>query len=66
MPMRNAHPQALPSGAASVQACHLGGRAGLINEHQPLGIEIQLPVKPSFACGPDVRPVALAGVRGFF
>jgi hypothetical protein len=66
MSMGNAHPQALPSRAAPVQASHLGGRAGLVDEHQPFRVEIQLTVKPGLACGSDVGPVALAGVGGFF
>ena len=66
MPVRNAHSQALPSGAASVQACHLGGRTRLVDEHQSFRVEIKLPIKPSFPRGPDIWPVALAGVGGFF
>ncbi len=65
MSMRNTYPQALPSGAASVQARHLGGRTGLVDEHQPFRVEIKLPIKPGLARGSDVGPVALAGVRGF-
>jgi hypothetical protein len=66
MPVREADPQALPSGAASIQTCHLGRGAGLVDEHQPCGVKIRLPVEPRFARGPDVGPVALAGVGGFF
>ena len=66
MPVRDADPQALPSRAASIQTCHLGGCAGLVDEHQPRGVKIRLPVEPSFARGSDVGPVALAGVGGFF
>jgi hypothetical protein len=66
MSVRQANPQALPSGAASVQACHLGGRTRLVDEHQSFRVEIKLSVKPSFSRSSDVGPVALAGVGGFF
>ena len=66
MPVRNADPQALPSRAAPIRTRHLGGCASLVDEYQPCGVKIQLPVEPSFARGSDVGPVALAGVRGFF
>jgi hypothetical protein len=65
MSMWNANPQALPSHATPIQACHLGRGAGLVDEHQPFWVEIQLPVKPGLPRGPDVGPVALAGVSGF-
>jgi hypothetical protein len=64
--MWNADPQTLPSRATSIQAGHLGRGTCLVDEHQPFRVEIKLTVKPSLARSSDVRPVALAGVRGFF
>jgi hypothetical protein len=55
----------LPSRAAPIQTCHLGGCASLVDEHQPCGVKIRLSLEPSFARGSDVGPVALAGVGGF-
>ena len=66
MPVRNARPQALSPGAASIQASHLSRGAGLVDEHQACGIQIQLSLKPGLARGSDVGPVLLGRVGGFF
>ncbi len=45
---------------------HLGRSAGLVNEHQPLGLQIGLGVEPGLPAAQDVSSLLLAGVRGFF
>jgi hypothetical protein len=49
-----------------VKPRHLGGGAGLIDEHQSLGIEVQLAIEPGLAALQDVWPVLLGGVRRLF
>jgi hypothetical protein len=47
-------------------ARHVGGSPGFINEHQPIGIEVWLPLEPGPAPFQDIRPVLLGGVRRLF
>ena len=49
-----------------MQAGHLGGGAGFVDEDQPGWIEIGLAFEPSQASASDVRAILLGGVRGFF
>ena len=42
------------------------GTPGLVDEHQPAGIEIGLALEPGPAARGDVRALLLGGVRGFF
>ncbi len=57
---------ALATLRAAPQAGHLGRGPGLIDEHQPAGIEIGLDFEPGQPARRDVRPILLGGVRGFF
>ncbi len=61
---RGATPFAAPG--ASAQARHLGRGPSLVDEHQPTGIEIRLPLEPGPATRCDVRPVLLGGVARCF
>ena len=45
---------------------HLGRRAGLIDEDKTLRIKLCLRGAPGLSLRGDVRPLLLAGVRGFF
>ena len=47
-------------------AGHLGRSPGLIDEHQALGIEIELGFEPGFASPYDVGTLLLRGVGGLF
>ena len=47
--MRDGGAAALASGCSAVEARHLGGRAGLVDENELLGIEIELAVEPGRA-----------------
>jgi hypothetical protein len=39
---------------------------GLVDEHQPPGIELRLLLPPSGARGDDVRPLLFGGAQSFF
>ena len=64
------HPAAQERGVAvedpAVAARHLCGGTGLVDEDQLYGLQIELAIEPGPAPPPDVRPLLLAGVRGFF
>jgi hypothetical protein len=47
-------------------ARHVGRGPSLIDEDEPLGIEIQLSLEPILASLYDVRTILLACVRGLF
>ena len=64
--VRHAHPQPLAAWGAPVRAGHLGGGAGLVDEDQALGIEIELAVEPCLPRLADVGAVLLGSVRGLF
>jgi hypothetical protein len=48
------------------QPGHLGRGAGLVDEDETLRVKLCLSGAPSLSLRGDVRPVLLAGVRGFF
>jgi hypothetical protein len=66
MAMGNAHPQALAAPAAPIAARHVGGGPSLIDKHQALGIQVELPLEPGLAFRQDVRAGLLAGMGGLF
>ena len=45
---------------------HVGGRPGLVDEHEALGVEIELAFEPRLAALQDVRPNLFAGARSLF
>src|SRR3954462_13784717 len=45
---------------------HGGGSPGLIDEHQPRGIKVELALEPGLAPLADIRPVLLGGMRRLF
>jgi hypothetical protein len=47
-------------------ARHVGGGPGFIDEDQPVGVEVDLILKPLFALDQDVRAILFGGVRGLF
>jgi len=63
---RNADAQAFAAAAATVGSGHVGGRPGLVDEHEALGVEIELAFEPRLAALQDVRPILFAGARGLF
>ena len=66
MAVRNADAQALAAAAAAVGSGHVGGRPGLVDEHETLGVEIELAFEPRLAALQDVRPILFAGARSLF
>jgi len=48
------------------QACPWARPEGLVDEDQPVRIEIELAVEPVLAFREDVRALLLAGVRGLY
>ena len=66
MTVRHAHAQALPSGRPAEAAGHVRRSPGLVDEHQALGVEIQLILEPGLTLLQDVRAGLLAGMRRLF
>jgi hypothetical protein len=64
MAVRDAGPAAFAARRSSAQAGHLRGETGLVDEHEPGGVEIQLAVEPVPAPLQDVGAVLLQCVRG--
>jgi hypothetical protein len=58
--------QALPDGSPTSDRGHVGFGPGLINEHQPPGIDLALMASPEVSLTRDVGTVLLAGVKAFF
>jgi len=57
---------AFPARRPAIAPRHLGRGAGLVDEHQTLGREIDLGVEPGPPAAQNVSALLLAGVRGFF
>ena len=66
MPVRHTGAQPFAAAAAAVAARHVRRRPGLVDEHQPIRIEVELSLEPVPAAVQDVGTVLLAGVRGLF
>ncbi len=66
MSMRHRRPATLTAQGSAMAPGHLGRSAGLVNEHQPLGLQIGLGVEPGLPAALDISSLLLAGVRGFF
>jgi hypothetical protein len=67
-PMTVRHPSDQPgtASAAAVSAGHVGGRAGLVDKHQPTRIKLRLEALPHLSCRRHVGALLLGGVYGFF
>jgi len=59
-------PAALAPWRAAEQAGHLGAGASLVDEEQPGGVEVVLPVEPGVPRLVYVRPLLLGGMRRLF
>lgn len=66
MAVRHAGAEPLAATAATVVARHVGGGPGLVDEHQALGVEIELALEPRLAPLYDVGPALLARMGGLF
>ena len=58
--------KSLSARTPAVTAHHVGGKTGLINEHQFGSVKGRLFGTQCVTCSLDVRPVLLAGVKCFF
>ena len=65
-PVRDAGSQAFGRQRAAVQPRHVFGCPGLVDEDEPLGVEVKLALEPLFPTPRDVRTVLLGGVGGPF
>ena len=66
MPVRHGGPAALAAARPAAQARHLGRGAGLVDEDQFVGVEIELAVEPGLPRLTDVLALLLGGVGGLF
>ena len=71
MAVRNRCPTAFTTQSSAIAPSHLGRGSGLIDEHQPFGLKIDLGIEPSLPSVENVRPLLFAriepwGVCGFF
>ena len=62
------HPSDQPgtASAAAVSAGHVGGRAGLVDKHQPTRLKLRLEALPHLSCRRHVGALLLGSVYGFF
>lgn len=63
MAVRNGRPASFAAQAAATQPRHLCGCCGLIDENQPLGVEIELAIEPASAAAQDIGALLFGGVR---
>ena len=64
--VRHGGPAARAAAGATAQSRHLCRGAGLVDEDQRVGIEIELAVEPFLPGSKDVLALLLGGVRGLF
>jgi len=62
-PWGTAAPASLAARRPAAQAGHLRGSRSLVDEDQPLGIEVELAVEPGDAAAQDIGTLLLGGVR---
>ena len=66
MSMGYRSPATLAPWRPAITPRHLGRGTRLVDEYQPLRLQIRLSLEPGPAATQDVSPLLLAGVRGFF
>lgn len=66
MTVGNRCPAPLATGGAAMHPGHLGRCPALVDEYQPFGVEIGLPLEPGEAALGYVRTALLRGVRSLF
>ncbi len=63
MPVRDSNPAALPARRAPIAASHGRGRGGLVQEDEPVRVEVGLSVKPALTRLSYVLSLLLGCVR---
>jgi hypothetical protein len=63
MAVGDGRPASFAAWRAASPPGHLRGCRGLVNEDQPLGVEIELIVEPGYAAAQDIGALLLGGVR---
>jgi len=66
VPMREAHAQPLALAAAAMAAGHVRRAPGLVDEDEPLGIEVRLCLEPRATLVQDIRAILFDRVAGLF
>ena len=66
MSVRHAHAQTLAARTAAIAPGHVGAGPAFIDEHQPVGVEVDLSLEPRPALLQDIRAVLLGGMRRLF
>src|SRR5215213_11913690 len=66
MTVGHAGSQALATQRPSVAPSHVGGGPGLIDEHKPRRVKVELALEPGLAPLADVGPILLGGMRRLF
>jgi len=66
MAMGHSDSEPLSPSASAMAARHVGGSPGLIDEHEALRLEIELPLKPVPTASQDVGTVLFRGMGGLF
>jgi hypothetical protein len=64
--VRHGGHQPLPTPGPAMAARHVGGRPGLVDQHQALRVQVRLSVAPDRPGRGDVRPLPLGCVLGLF
>jgi hypothetical protein len=64
--VRDAHAQPLAPRAAPVRARHVRRGPGLVDEHEPPGVEIGLRVEPGATLAQDIGAVLLERMSGLY
>ncbi len=60
-----AGPQTLATTASAIASRYIGGRPGLVDEDQRVGIEVALALEPLLAVSKDIGTIPLRGVASF-
>jgi hypothetical protein len=64
--VRHRRPAPPAAGSPAVAAGHVGGGRRLVEEDQPIRVEVGLSLEPRLPCCPYVLPVLLGRVRRLF
>ena len=66
MPVGDGSAQPLAAWGAAMRASHIGGGPGLVDEDQPVGVEIRLTIEPLPTPRQNVWTILLRSMGGLF